>query len=358
MINRESATFKRTYAADMGLYRVPLARYTMAVIAIFVYGVFPFLVSDYVLNLANLVMIACLGAIGLNILVGYTGQISLGHAGFMSVGAYTAAVLISRYAVPWWAAMPAAGAMAAFIGMLIGTPSLRIKGLYLAIATLAAQVIIEWVINHVPWISGGVGASIFVHKPAVFGHELTTYRELYFFILVILTIGIVFALNLFRTHIGRAFIAVRDRDIAAEIIGINIFRAKLTAFAISSAYAGIAGVLYTYYYGVANYEAFTLYISVAYLAMIIIGGLGSVLGSIFGAAFITLLPIFLDLALNSIGTTLLGIDSARVVSVGASLQLMLFGGLIMFFLVVEPDGLNRLWINVKNYFRVWPFPYL
>ena len=303
-------------------------------------------------------MIACLGAIGLNILVGYTGQISLGHAGFMSVGAYTAAILISRYSFPWWVAMPIAGAMAAFIGTLIGTPSLRIKGLYLAIATLAAQLIIEWIINHVPWIGGGQGASIYVDKPTVFGYRLETNFEMYFFILVVLTIGIVFALNLFRTHIGRAFIAVRDRDIAAEIIGVNIFRAKLTAFAISSAYAGVTGVLYTYYYGVANYEAFTLTISVAYLAMIIIGGLGSILGSIFGAAFITLLPIFLDLTLHTVGTGWFGIDSARVVSVGSNLQLMLFGGLIMFFLVVEPDGLNRLWNNVKNYFRVWPFPYV
>ncbi len=358
MINRESANFKRTYAADMALYRVPLARYTMAVIVVFVYAVFPLFASDYVLNLANLVMIASLGAIGLNILVGYTGQISLGHAGFMSVGAYTAAVLVSRYAVPWWIAMPLAGAMAAVIGTAIGTPSLRIKGLYLAIATLAAQLIIEWVINHVPWISGGVGASVFVSRPIFFGSELSGYRGMYYFILVVLTIGIVFALNLFRTHIGRSFIAVRDRDIAAEIIGVNIFRTKLTAFAISSAYAGITGVLYAYYYGVANYESFTLGISVAYLAMVIIGGLGSILGSILGAAFITLLPIFLDLALRVVGTTWLGIDSARVVSVGASLQLMLFGGLIMFFLVVEPDGLNRLWNNVKNYFRVWPFPYL
>ncbi|HEX7926027.1 MAG TPA: branched-chain amino acid ABC transporter permease [bacterium] len=358
MINRVTATFKRSYAADMALYRVPLARYTVLVIAVFMYGVFPFLMSDYTLNLVNLVMIACLGAIGLNILVGYTGQISLGHAGFMSVGAYTAAILISRYAVPWWVAMPIAGAMAALVGTLIGTPSLRIKGLYLAIATLAAQLIIEWLINHVTWIGGGQGASIYVDKPTVFGYKLDSNFAMYFFILVVLTIGIVFALNLFRTHIGRAFIAVRDRDIAAEIIGVNIFRAKLTAFAISSAYAGVTGVLYTYYYGVANYEAFTLTISVAYLAMIIIGGLGSILGSIFGATFITLLPIVLDLSLRTVGTTWLGIDPAKVVSVGSSLQLMLFGGLIMFFLVVEPDGLNRLWNNVKNYFRVWPFPYV
>jgi branched-chain amino acid transport system permease protein len=358
MINRETANFKRSYAADMALYRVPLARYTMAVIVALAFAVFPLLASDYVLNLANLVGIACLGAIGLNILVGYTGQISLGHAAFMSVGAYTAAVLTTRYAVPWWVAMPAGGCMAAALGAVIGIPSLRIKGLYLAISTLAAQLIIEWIINHATWISGGAQASIYVDKPSLFGLELKSNLSMYYFILVVLTIGIAFALNLFRTHIGRAFIAVRDRDIAAEIIGINIFRTKLTAFAVSSFYAGITGVLYTYYYGVANYEAFTLTISVEYLAMIIIGGLGSVLGSIFGAIFITLLPIVLDLTLRQVGMGMLGFQSTDVVAVGASLQLMLFGGLIMFFLVVEPDGLNRLWNNIKNYFRVWPFPYL
>jgi branched-chain amino acid transport system permease protein len=357
MINRETGTFKRTYAQDQALYRAPLARYAIGAVLLVAFVVFPWLASDYALTLANLVTIACLGAIGLNILVGYAGQISLGHAAFMSVGAYTAAVLTTRYAVPWWLAMPAAGAMAALVGTVIGLPSLRIKGLYLAISTLAAQLIIEWTINHVKWISGGTQASIFVQRPSIFGHVLKSHLELYYFILAVLTVGIVFALNLFRTHWGRAFIAVRDRDIAAEIIGINIFRTKLTAFAISSFYAGITGVLYTYWYGVANYEAFTLPISIEFLAMIIIGGLGSVLGSLLGAAFISLLPIFLEQMLRTVGGDLLHLDASLVGAISSSLQLMIFGGLIMFFLVVEPEGLNRLWNNAKNYFRVWPFPY-
>ena len=183
-------------------------------------------------------------------------------------------------------------------------------------------------------------------------------RDLYWFILVALTVGIVFALNLTRTHLGRAFIAVRDRDIAAEIIGVNIFRTRLTAFAISSFYAGIAGVLYTYFYGIANYEAFTLTISIQFLAMIIIGGLGTVLGSILGAVFISLVPTLLDLALQHIGIGWFGLEGGQIASVTSSLQLMLFGGLIMFFLVVEPYGLNKLWNNIKDYFRVWPFPYM
>jgi branched-chain amino acid transport system permease protein len=358
VINRETGTFKRTYAEDMALYRLPLARWAVAAIAVIAYVIFPAFATPYMLNLANLIAIACLGAIGLNILVGMSGQISVGHAGFMSVGAYTSAALSVKFGVPWWLAMPAGGAMAAAFGVVIGTPSLRIKGLYLAIATLAAQLIIEWGINHWTWLSGGASASIYVQKPSLFGYELKSNRDMYWFILVTLTIGIVYALNLTRTHLGRAFIAVRDRDIAAEIIGVNIFRTRLTAFAVSSFYAGITGVIYTYYYGIANYEAFTLTISIQFLAMIIIGGLGSVLGSILGAIFISLVPTLIDLGLVHIGMGWFGLEGGQIASVTSSLQLILFGGLIMFFLVVEPDGLNKLWNNIKDYFRVWPFPYM
>jgi branched-chain amino acid transport system permease protein len=358
VINRETATYKRTYAEDMALYRLPLARWTVAGLAVLGFVIVPLFATDYVLNLVNLIAVACLGAIGLNILVGNSGQISVGHAGFMSVGAYTSAALSVKFGIPWWLAMPAGGCMAAALGVLIGTPSLRIKGLYLAIATLAAQLMIEWGINHWTWLSGGAAASIYVDRPVIFGYALKSNRDIYWFILTFLVIGIVVALNLSRTHLGRAFIAVRDRDIAAEIIGVNIFRTKLTAFGISSFYAGITGVLYTYYYGVANYEAFTLAISVQFLAMIIIGGLGSVLGSILGATFISLVPTLIDLALTYIGIGVFKMEGGSVAAVTASLQLMLFGGLIMFFLVVEPDGLNKLWNNIKDYFRVWPFPYL
>ena len=358
MIHRESATFKRTYAEDMALYPFPLPKITMVVITGLVFLVVPYVVSDYYLSLANLIGIAALGAIGLNILVGYTGQISIGHAAFMSVGAYTAANVVVRMGLPWWVAMPCGGGMAALVGVFFGIPSLRIKGLYLAISTLAAQLIIEWVLNHVTWISGGAQASIYVPRPTLFGFEMKSNFAFYYLIYVVLAIGIVFALNLFRTHLGRSFIAVRDRDVAAEIIGINIFRTKLIAFAISSFYAGITGVLYTYYYGVANYEAFQLPQSIEFLAMVIIGGLGSVLGAILGAIFITMLPIGLDITLRAVGFGLLGWNDAQVAGVVTQFQLMLFGGLIMFFLVVEPDGLNKMWNNIKDYFKVWPFPYL
>jgi len=358
VINREAGTFKRTYGEDMALYPLPLSQWTMVAITVLTFVVFPMVATDYYLGLANLIGIACLGSIGLNILVGYTGQISVGHAAFMSVGAYTAAALIREIDLPWYIALFAGGGMAALVGVIVGIPSLRIKGLYLAVATLAAQLIIEWIINHWTWLSGGAQGSIYIKKPSLFGYELTSNFSMFFVIYVILVMGILFALNLFRTHIGRSFIAVRDRDIAAEIIGVNVFKTKLVAFAISSFYAGVAGVLYTYYYGVANYEAFTLPISIEFLAMVIIGGLGSILGSILGAIFITMLPIVLDITLRGIGGGLFGWDDATVSSIVTQIQLMLFGGLIMLFLVVEPDGLAKLWSKIKDYFRVWPFPYL
>src|SRR2546422_6170387 len=189
--------------------------------------------------------------------------------------------------------------MAAIIGAIVGIPSLRIKGLYLAIATLAGQLIIEWTINHVTWISGGVQASIEVPRPRLGGFEIASQREMYFFLLIFVVVAITGTLNLVRSRVGRAFVAIRDHDIAAELTGINIFRYKLTAFAISSFYAGITGVLYTYYLGIANYEQFQIVTSIDYLAMIIIGGLRSVLGSIFRAVFVALLPVLIRYAMEA-----------------------------------------------------------
>jgi len=355
MFHRESGVFKTSYKADMALYPLPIAKWTIAVIAVLFVVVAPIVLDDYYLSIINLILIACVGAIGLNILVGYTGQISIGHAAFMSVGAYTAANLAVKADLPFWITLPAGGLMAAFIGALVGIPSLRIKGLYLAIATLAGQLIIEWTINHVPAISGGTQASIEVAKPELFGYQLKSQGELYGFLLFFTIIAIVGALNLVRSRIGRAFVAIRDQDIAAEIIGISIFRYKLLAFAISSFYAGVTGVLYTYYLGIANYEQFQLTTSIDYLAMIIIGGLGSILGSIFGAVFITLLPTFLRNFMESFGG--LFFSDAELATVVPYLRLTVFGLLIIVFLVVEPEGLNRLWRNIRNYFRVWPFSY-
>jgi len=355
MFHRESGVFKTSYVSDMAVYPLPIARWTMVAIAVLFVVVVPTTLSEYYISIVNLILIAVVGALGLNILVGYTGQISIGHGALMSVGAYTAANLITRMDMPFWVAVPAGGLMAAAIGAAIGVPSLRIKGLYLAIATLAAQLIIEWTINHVPWISGGVQASIEVPRPRLFGYALASQSQLYLFLLFFAALAIVATINLVRSRIGRAFVAIRDQDIAAEIIGINIFRYKLLSFAISSFYAGVCGVLYTYYFGIANYEAFQIVVSIDYLAMIIIGGLGSVLGSILGAAFVTMLPIAIRIVVETFGGYFW--DTAALSAVAASMRLIIFGLLIIFFLVVEPEGLNRLWRNIRNYFRVWPFSY-
>jgi branched-chain amino acid transport system permease protein len=194
-----------------------------------------------------------------------------------------------------------------------------------------------------------------VPRPELMGREIKTQGELYFFLLFFAVLATLATLNLVRSRVGRAFVAIRDQDIAAEIIGINIFRYKLLSFAISSFYAGVCGVLYTYYFGIANYEAFQIGVSIDFLAMIIIGGLGSVLGSILGATFVTMLPIVLRLAMEPLGG--LFFNTGQLSSIIASTRLILFGCLIILFLVVEPEGLNRLWRNIRNYFRVWPFSY-
>src|SRR5436189_6269846 len=355
MFHRESGVFKTSYAADMALYPLPIAKWAVAAFA----GLFivssPLALSEYYVSILNLILIACVVALGLNILVGYTGQISIGHGAFMSVGAYTAANLVTQLHAPFWVTIPAGGIMAALIGAVVGIPSLRIKGIYLAIATLAAQLIIEWTINHVTWISGGVAASIQVPRPSLFGTQLKSQTQLYLFLMAFAVLAIVTTSNLVRSRIGRAFVAVRDQDVAAEIIVINTFRYKLWAFAISSFYAGVTGVLYTYYLGIANYEQFQITVSIDYLAMIIIGGLGSILGSIFGAIFVTLLPIGIRYAMEAFGGVFF--SPQTVLNLIPNLRLMLFGALIILFLVVEPDGLNRLWRNIRNYFRVWPFAY-
>jgi branched-chain amino acid transport system permease protein len=355
VFHRECGVFKTTYEADMAFYPLPVARWAAAVLAVIFFLVLPLTLHEYYLSVANLVWVAVIGALGLNILVGYTGQVSIGHGAFMSVGAYTAANLATRLDSPWPVNLLAGGLMAAAVGAIVGIPSLRIKGLYLAIATLAGQLIIEWTINHVTFISGGVQASIEVPRPRLGSLVLDSQRDMYYFLLVFVVLAIVGTMNLVRSRVGRAFIAIRDQDIAAEIIGINIFRYKLLAFAISSFYAGVTGVLYTYFLGIANYEQFQIGVSIDYLAMIIIGGLGSVLGSIFGAIFVTLLPIVIRYSMEAFGGVFF--SQATVLNLIPNLRLVLFGSLIIVFLIVEPEGLNRLWRNIRSYFRVWPFAY-
>jgi len=291
-------------------------------------------------------LVACIGALGLNLLTGYAGQISIGHGGFLGVGAFASALLVSKAGVPFVLSVPAAGTITALVGLVFGIPSVRIKGLYLAIATLAAQVIIEWALSR-PAIAGT--GSVAAPRPALLQDD----RAYYFVLLSVAVVAVVLAENILRTRIGRALVAVRDQDIAASVIGVNVARYKLLAFGLSSFYAGIAGALLGHLGTAVNFEQFQVDLSIQYLAMIVIGGLGSIPGSIFGAAFITILPIVLRNVVDAFKGVLPG-NSAILFS---SAQFFLFGLVIVVFMIVEPQGLARIWRNIKDYFRLWPFSY-
>ncbi len=346
MIAPETGVFKTSYRADMALHRLPTARYAMIAFLLVMYVAVPFLASAYQVYVLDTILVACIGALGLNLLTGYAGQISIGHGGFLGVGAFASALLVSKAGLPFWISVPAAGLITAFVGLLFGIPSVRIKGLYLAIATLAAQVIIEWALSR-PAIAGT--GSVAAPRPA----ELQDDRAYYFLLLTVTVIAVVLAENILRTRIGRAMVALRDQDIAASVIGINVARYKLLAFGVSSFYAGIAGALLGHLGKSVNFEQFQIDLSIQYLAMIVIGGLGSIPGSIFGAAFITVLPIVLRNVVEVFHNILPG-NSAILLS---SAQFFLFGLVIVVFMIVEPQGLARIWRNVKDYFRLWPFSY-
>ncbi len=302
-------------------------------------------------------LILSLAAIGLNLLTGYAGQLSLGTGGFMAVGGYMTYKITTAFPdLNVLIAVLLAGVVAALVGLVFGIPSLRIKGFYLAVATLAAQFFILWLFNKVGWFVNYSPSGTITAPPRtllgimVTGPEATAPVR-YLIVLTFLAFFALAAKNLVRGRIGRSWMAIRDMDIAAEIIGIRPFQTKLLAFAISSFYCGVAGGLYVFcYLGSAETEAFDIFLSFSVLFMIIIGGLGSILGSILGAAFITMVPIFLTNAPPLIGLSM-PIDLQK------HIEVMLFGSLIVFFLIVEPRGIARLWQITKEKFRLWPFPY-
>jgi branched-chain amino acid transport system permease protein len=287
----------------------------------------------------------------LNILTGFTGQISLGQGAFMAIGAYSSGLLVTRLGMPWWLTIPISCLITAAAGAVVGIPSLRLKGLYLAIATLAAQQIVQWLITHWRSLTGGTGALV-VPSPTLFGVKMNSDFGFYWVILFFLSLTTLYAVNLFRSKVGRAFIAIRDQDIAAEVMGVNIFQYKLLAFATSSFFVGLSGALVGQYRGIVNYERFTFETSIFYLAVVIIGGLGSVSGSIYGAAFMTLLPAVLDRIGQGLGNTIPEIS--RLIPF---MKQGLFGITIILFLIFEPEGLAKIWRDIKDYFRLWPFSY-
>ena len=352
MLYRECGNFKDTYAADQAIFPIPLDRLGIGVMLGFAFLIIPFVANDYWLS-SIMIPFYCfaLAALGLNFLTGYAGQVSIGHAAFMAVGAYSSLILYGRYHVPLPLSIPGGGIIASAVGSIFGIPSIRIKGFYLAVSTLAAQFIIEWVLTHWQWVSGGVFGTIQVPELIVFGMLLDTPRKKYYLVLCAMLILVVFGKNLVRGQLGRNWMAIRDMDVAAEILGVSLFRNKLIAFAVSSFYAGVAGSLITMtYYGAANIEEFSLFLSFHLLGMIIIGGMGTVLGSFFGSGFMVLLPIFIN-------QILLFFMENVPSDLRANSEAILFGGLIVFFLIVEPYGMARLWSTIKDKMRLWPFPY-
>ncbi len=358
MFYREAGDFKTSYRADSQTFPIRLDRMGYFAALAVAYGVVPFFIDDYWANAVFVpFLIYAIAAIGLNILVGYAGQVSLGTGGFMAVGAYAVYKLMTAFPeVPIFLHVILAGGITACVGVLFGLPSLRIKGFYLAVATLAAQFFLVWLFNKVPWFYNySASGQITAPDRTMFGIFITgaqtSAAAKYLFCLVILTLVALMARNLTRGTVGRKWMAIRDMDIAAEIIGVNPLSAKVTAFAVSSFFIGIAGaLLFSVYLGAAEVgEAFGINKSFLVLFMVIIGGLGSIFGSFAGAAFLVLLPVFLkNVLVGGLGWP---------TDVAAHLELMIVGALIVVFLIVEPHGLAQIWRIAKEKLRLWPFPH-
>jgi branched-chain amino acid transport system permease protein len=358
MLYRENGQFKTSYRADLQIFPILQDRIAIAALLAIAFVLIPLTAPEYLFR-AILIpfLILSLTALGLNILVGYCGQISLGTGAFMAVGAYAAYNFQVRIeGMPLIVSLLLGGLCATAVGVLFGIPSLRIKGLYLAVATLAAQFFVDWAFLRIKWFtndspSGSVGVSAL----DVFGIPIESPVAKYLFCLVFLCVFTLLAKNLVRGAIGRQWMAMRDMDVAAEVIGIRPVYAKLTAFAVSSFFIGVSGALMGFVYlGSWEPAAFNINRSFDVLFMVIIGGLGSVMGSFFGAAFIVILPIFLDQALPAIGSAFgLKLGTAFV----SHAVFMIWGALIVFFLIVEPHGMARLWSTGKEKLRLWPFPH-
>jgi branched-chain amino acid transport system permease protein len=358
MLYRENGQFKTSYRADQQIFPIAQDRAFILALLAFAYIAVPFLADEYLFR-AILIpfLIMALAALGVNVLVGYCGQISLGSGAFMAVGAYAAYNFFVRIpGIPLLLALVLGGLCATAFGILFGLPSLRVKGLYLAVATLAAQFFADWMFLRIKWLTNDSSSgSVSVADLQVFGMAIKGPVPKYLFCLAILTVLALMTKNLVRSAIGREWMAIRDMDVAAAVIGIRPMFAKLSAFAVSSFIIGIAGALWGFIYlGSWEPAAFSVDISFRLLFMVIIGGLGSVMGSFFGAAFIVLLPIALNQVLPFFGN-LVGWTMSTAAASHA--ELMIFGALIVWFLIVEPHGLAKLWSTGKQKLRLWPFPH-
>jgi branched-chain amino acid transport system permease protein len=352
MFYRETGQFKTSYQSDGQIFPIRQDRVALGVLLLAAVVAVPMLASPYLLS-AILIpfLIFALAALGLNILTGYAGQLSLGSAAFMAVGAFASFNFIARLpGIPMLLAFVLGGLSAAMVGIAFGLPSLRIRGFYLAASTLATQFFVVWCLTKIPYLTNYSSSGVITaQKVVILGYTFDTPASKYLLVLGIVSLMALMAKNMVRSNVGRSWMAIRDMDVAAEVIGFRPMRTKLLAFAVSSFYCGVAGALYAYaYLGTVEPEAYNLDLSFRILFMIIIGGVGSILGSFLGAAFIVLLPVFLNILAHALSLP---------TSVASNLELMVFGALIVFFLIVEPHGLARLWQIGKEKLRLWPFPH-
>ncbi len=361
------------YASDQAIWNTPAKRWSTAAILLVALAL-PWFLDRDLMGLAALVVVYAISGIGLNIISGYAGQISLGHALFMGIGAYTAALLggsptnlVRGFELDLLIWLPMAGIVPALVGWLIAPIAARVRGLYLAILTLGLLFVGEHILKEMKWLTGGSGLG---RKPAeptvlgfeiwsrrtVFGTELSSVGSFYLFALAVLIVLAVLARNIARTRQGRAFSAVRDRDIAAEVMGVPLLRTKRLAFTLSSFYAGIGGALLTIIFGFTTPERWNLLLSIDFLAVVLIGGAATITGPIIGAAFVVLMPRFIETFAGSLPFISTTVGGSGILNV-FQLQRLLFGAMIVLFLVLEPRGLFGVWIRIRNYFKAWPFSY-
>ena len=343
-----TGTFQESYAQDMAIFRTRLHWGMLFAFLILLFSC-PLFFSDRILTIMTIIGITIISVHGLNILTGYCGQISIGHAGFMAVGGYASAILSAKLGWPFWAALPCGALAAGMAGLIFGLPSLKIKGFYLIMATIAAQFIIIWLILQLYGLTGGTDG-LAAPRPEIAGFVLKSKASYFYLVMVFAWLATFTAKNIVRTRAGRAFIAIRDNELAAEVMGINPWTYKLLAFFIGCAFAGLAGALLVHYYAFACIDQFTFMNSVWYLGMIIVGGMGSTAGAIFGAVSLKLL----DEVVTIVGPIL---SAAVAPQAAASLGLIMRGLVIIVFLIFEPRGLAHRWEMIKAYFRLWPFSY-
>jgi len=345
-----SGLFHETYQNDERIFQTGFVK-AFLIAFLLACILFPIFASKYMVSIMIEVGIAIIACHGLNLLTGFTGQISLGHSAFMGVGAYTCSILIGKTGVPFFIALPMAGVMAALVGMIFGIPSLRLRGLYLAMATIAAQFIIEFTIRRWDNLTGGV-EGMYVDPGSLGPFHFNDYIHLYYLTFFLAVLATLASKNIVRSRSGRAFVAIRDRYLAAEVIGVNLFKYRLMSFSVSSFFAGIAGALLAQFLQVITHESFTIHQSIDYLAMCIIGGLGHILGGIFGVGFWFILERVLEVLTTSLNSAF-----PDHITWFVSIREIVFGFVIVFFLIFEPDGLAARWRTIRAYWKLWPFSY-